>query len=216
MNYLGHKSSAIALFPLILFPIQIVSPDFKIEFINEVLIYTKEVFIGFIELTRTNPLIVILSIISYWIGSTLIDLIDFKILKRFVAKNKRGFTYLYHRQWTHGFIDNLIILFLILYYIDISPYMYIGLFYILGLWTHLITDMMSGSIPIFFYGNYAKKMSRIGINRIVPKSFEDFFSKKLPKIFDKISPLITIIGIILFFTFNGLELLINPLINNLL
>lgn len=215
MNYLGHKATAVVLFPLIIFPIQDTNLSVDIEIIDNYLLFVQDTFKNFLTLSSNKPLIMLLSIIMYWIGSTLIDFIDFKIIRRFIPHDKRAYPYYYHRQWTHGFIDNLFFLFLSLHLIQTSEAFYILFFYFLGVWTHLIVDMLSGSIPIFFYGNYAKSMSRIGINRIMPKEAHEFFAKKIPKLYDKLSPVIFVIGAILFFAYNGVELLINPLfINN--
>jgi hypothetical protein len=214
MNYIGHKATAILMFPLIVFPIQ----NLNFDNINNEIIYNgvellKNISIEFINLTNSHPIIFISSIIAYWIGSTLIDFIDFKIIRRLIKPENRKYPYLYHRQWTHGFLDNLILLIITIYYINTNIYIFIPLMYMLGVWTHLIVDMLSGSIPIFFYGHYAKSMTRIGINRIIPKGFQDFFSKKLPKIYDKISPILIGIGIFLFFYYDGNEKIILPLLN---
>ena len=204
MKYLGHKATAVVFLPLILFPINNYEGSFQIESLNSLFHYIKFIISNFFNLP---PLIIISSLVFYWIGSTFIDFIDFKIIKKLMPKQKQKSQFFYHRQWTHGFIDNLIFLSLSFYLIQFSSYFYLLLFYFFGVWTHLFVDMFSGSIPIFFYGHYGKPISRIGINRILPKSFHDFFSKRIPILYDKFSIILFIVGGILFGQYNGFNIL---------
>ncbi len=216
MNYLGHKSSATVFFPLFtLAPLKI-SGVFDNQILSNVVYFFRDISETFIELINTEQFyIVFISIVFYWVGSTVIDFIDFKIIKPFLSKENRKYPYLYHRQWTHSFLLHVFLLAVIIYFIKItgSIWLYPLLFLSLGVWTHLITDMMTGTIPIFLFGHYAKTGSRIGINSIIPKSLHPFFSKKLPKIFDWASPVLFFIGLSLFMGFDGAELIFQPLYN---
>lgn len=217
MNYIGHKASAVAMFPLmVMYPLKY-EGNINNEYIHLTLSVLKNIFYHFYELAYTKPYLFLFSIIFFWIGSTVIDFIDFKIIKKFMPEHKQKFQYYYHRQWTHGFGLNLFFLILLGYLLifHYNPYYYLLLFLSLGIWTHLIVDMLSGSIPIGIYGNYNGKMKRIGINRVVPKSLHYIFSKKVPKFVDWSSPLLFFIGGMLFMNLNGMDLIYNPIMENL-
>lgn len=106
----------------------------------------------------------VIPIISVMIGAKLPDL-DLK-LKHLLPKDLQNKRYLYHRQFTHS----------LLLWLGIGYYSYISnfvpLFYlVLGVMTHLIADMLTGSIPIGIYGRYKKPFSRIGLNINITKQF---------------------------------------------
>jgi len=220
MNYLGHKGVATATLPLILFPKEVLSL-FNIQGYNNSIFNISSYLIdfsnNFISIINQHPFVFIFSIMSYWIGSTFIDFIDFKIIKKLMSKEKQKSQFYYHRQWTHALIDNILYFYLSIYFLYHTEniYFYIIVFYFLGVFTHLLADMITGSIPIFFYGHYAKKMSRIGIDRFIPTSKTTFFTKTLPKYFDRLSFLFFIFGVVLFFYFGGNDMILQPLLSSI-
>lgn len=138
-----------------------------------------------------NVIIVsILSIILYKFGLTLPD-IDLK-LKYFYSGKERSERFRYHRQFTHSILLTAILTYISIYQID-NVYMSTLLFSLtLGIITHQIGDILTGSIPILFYGPYYVRFSRFGITIILPKFLHKYFTKKLPLWFDK-NPLFFII-----------------------
>lgn len=195
MNYLGHKGVAVMLLPVILVGSQ------KINF-NVV----NTLFFDFMSLHKNHLFIMIASFIAYWVGSTLIDFIDFKIIKPLMPKYIEAEelqTYHYHRQWTHGLMLNVgLFIYCSFLAVTYSYYFYIGVWYFLGVFTHLLADMLTGSVPLFLYGKYYKLGSRIGITIFLPKSFHSFFTKKLPIVFDYCSFIFFGIGLYLIYYFH--------------
>lgn len=120
--------------------------------------------------------------LTAFISSTLPDK-DF-LLKVFYHKDKRNLTYLYHRQLTHS----ILLFLLILYFIpkNLSSEIDYAIFYgfIYGVGSHLIADMLTGTIPILFNGSYYSYFTRIGLITFLPKTCHDFFTKKLSIISD--------------------------------
>lgn len=216
MNYIGHKGSAVAMFPIMtLIPVtQNIQTEY--ELVNHVLNELRNVLDTFFSLGETNGYIMLFSLIFFWIGATIIDTIDFKLIRPMMSEHKQKYHYFYHRQWTHGLLLNLVITLGIFYLLIFSynPYFFLLLFLSLGVWTHLLTDMISGSIPIVIFGNYKSKGARIGITKILPKKYHQIFTRKLPKYFDRGSPLLFFIGGMLFVNYGGLELIYNPLYEN--
>ena len=98
--------------------------------------------------------------------------------------------YLYHRQITHSLF--IWILFGYLSYNLNNIYLF---YFVVGVYTHLIADMLTGSIPILFYGRYYDYFSRIGLDRFYPKPS---FWKKVAIWSDRISPLFVVVGIAIF------------------
>lgn len=174
MNRLGHVSQATAVLPIIIFAPLYYNYD------NTFFQYMKNIMNIFVNL---EYFVIILSILRYFIGSTILDFIDFKIIKPLMPPHKRQKQYFFHRQWTHGVIPNLTLLVLAFFLIENSnsQLAFMFLFLMLGILTHLIGDFFTGSLPIFFYGHY-NKSGRVGINRIIPKFFKPIFSTFIPKL----------------------------------
>lgn len=198
MNKIGHTSQATAFLPLI-----VLAPLYY-DFNNPIFNYFKSVMIGF---THSHPLIILSSILAFWVGSTIIDFIDFKIIKPMMPKEKQSKHYYYHRQWTHALVPNMFLLvfsFVLLYFTG-SQFCYIFIFIMLGITTHLIGDFFTGSIPIYGYSAYNSKGGRIGINRISPNFLKPFFSQMLPRFADTyfVSSAFFLLSFSLFFQWNG-------------
>lgn len=198
MNKIGHTSQAAALLPFI-----VLAPLYY-NFDNIAFQYMKTIMNGFIH---TPNIIIGLSLLCFWIGSTIIDFIDFKIIKPMMPKEKQEKHYYYHRQWTHGLIPNicLLVLSFVLIHTSNTQFAYLFLFLMLGIMTHLIGDFFTGSIPIFFYAPYNAKGGRIGINRITPSFFRPFFSQVLPKFADTwlVSTALFMFSVYMFKELNG-------------
>jgi len=157
--------------------------------------YMYEDYILNNPLENLNKENLIYSFIFYIIGERVPDQ-DLK-LKIFMG-NKPFYTY--HRQFTHSLILWLSI-FICSFYIDYSHSIYI-MYFALGGLSHLLADMITGSIPIGLYGHYNKSFKRVGITKFFGKFLKDFASQKLPIFFDKISGLMFIIGLILIYFIN--------------
>lgn len=83
------------------------------------------------------------------------------LLKKYGGSSFSNLRYLYHRQFTHSIF---IFIFLFLYF---GKNQYLTMFFY-GVITHLIADMLTGSVPLFFHGYYYKSLNiftlRIGID----------------------------------------------------
>lgn len=102
----------------------------------------------------TTPFDSILFLIAFYIGITLPD-IDLLFKNMFGDPDGKK-RYLYHRQITHS-----IVLWIALFYISITQHDFvwsIGLLGLsLGVFTHLIGDMVTGSVPLFLHADYRKQ-----------------------------------------------------------
>jgi len=203
MNKLGHQSQATALLPTIILGSAFLQTT---QYNNEV---SANIAIFMNSFLSTNLIIVAVSVLAYFIGSVAMDWIDFNILKH-LASNKEDHT-TFHRQITHGFFPNLALLALSIYSIEYfnNAWAYVGVFFMIGVWTHLIMDMLTGSIPWFFYSDYRSNWGRVGINRIMPKILRPIFNEFLPTIADKKITVLGMyaVGIYSFVLFGGLETL---------
>lgn len=206
MNKIGHTSQATAFLPLI-----VLAPLYY-HFDNPVFNYFKWVMTGF---SHSHPLIIAISILAFWIGSTIIDFIDFKIIKPMMPKEKQEKHYYYHRQWTHALVPNMFLLVssFFLLYLTNSQWCYVFIFIMLGVTTHLIGDFFTGSIPIWGYSAYNSKGGRIGINRITPNFLRPFFSQILPQFADTkfASSAFFMLAFALFIQWNGEKILMGML-----
>lgn len=153
----------------------------------------------------------IISLILILIGSTIQDLIDFKILKQYYQKKwdktrlknpklkKDVPLYIYHRQETHSLMLLIIFSFIFLltykYYIFICPFIF---YFLLGLWVHLAGDVITGSIPLFLRGKYYNFFDRIGTDRFLRREVNDKWNKLISSFFDFISPLISFFSFLIF------------------
>lgn len=183
MHRKTHRAFALSLTPLITIPL----PRTLDKYVPDLVQTYNEFNLALTKLINHSFLVwlllVIMFLISTFISSTLPDK-DF-LLKIFYQKDKRHLTYLYHRQWTHSILVFLLILYFTPYYIS-TPFEY-AIFYgfIFGIGSHLIADMFTGSIPIFFTGSYYNYFTRLGIITFLPKVCHEFFVKKLAPLSDK-------------------------------
>jgi len=207
----SHISFGLALTPLLFIPLKYKNIVNDINFIDHIEKgYFK--FLSFFSSFNFSLFyfsLLIFSVILYVIGTTLPD-VDIK-LKFLFSKEDRGKRFLYHRQYTHGFLVWLFILCYFLYnlsFLKISLFsnqVFIDILFIslsLGVLTHLIGDMLTGSVPWLFYGHYGKKISRIGITIFLPKTLHSFFTKELPDWLNKnlwIFGILFLINLIIFF-----------------
>lgn len=115
--------------------------------------------------------------------------------KEFFPLRQQHLRYLYHRQWTHSASLWVVLLCLGLWLLPkIGTPFYIWTLYmgmITGVWSHLVADMLTGTIPIGLYGAYNKPATRIGISTFVGVggSTDKWFRNNLPDISDRFSML---------------------------
>jgi len=150
-----------------------------------------------ISQTYSNIYYMLSAILLVLIGSWLPD-IDFQ-LKHIYGKSYRDLPR-YHRQVTHSLLLNIAIL---LYAIYSKNFI---LFWIwVGVISHLIGDMITGSIPILLYGRYGNWISRVGIDRFY-KSIE--LNRKIAQFFNRVYGYIIIISLIIMLNIKYLLLLL--------
>jgi membrane-bound metal-dependent hydrolase YbcI (DUF457 family) len=176
----SHRAFALSLFPLTLIKINNVQAT-NFEIFNLIINKYNET----ISLVSTVSIWPVLFLLAYWYGSTFPDIDHkFKYLYKKEDWHKR---YLYHRQTTHSILFLSLMLILSLIYSE----RYIGHFGIiitamsLGMFAHIIGDMMTGSVPWLLYAPYYRRFARIGITVFLPKAAHKVFTEKLPKYFDK-------------------------------
>lgn len=120
-------------------------------------------FLAPMILTTENIIIALACTIA---GGKVPDL-DF-YFKYFYAKAHRNKRYLYHRQFTHSLLLICgLLLFSILSQAPYAPYLF---YFSVGLVSHVITDMLTGTVPIFVTGNHMGPF-RIGIKYDPIKKF---------------------------------------------
>jgi len=125
-----------------------------------------------------DSIVIIGFFIMVFIGSTVPDL-DMKLKVFFKNKNER---FRYHRQFTHSLLLNLFLMFASLYYLpEYTEYYFLVFAFFFGIFTHLIGDMLTGSIPWLIYGHYGIRFSRIGITVFLPKKLHPIFTEEFPK-----------------------------------
>jgi len=211
MKKKGHIGfGSLFLLPIILdksIPYIITTDKYLIQINN--IIYTLNEHFILLNYLIFNPfhnilkLIILLTLFYFGIRFPDLDL----IIKKF-SNHLKNHRYLYHRQLTHSIFLSLFILF----------YFYKNIFifyFIYGMITHLIADIITGSVPIFLTGKYYKTFNifqwRLGIDNIYmllkPKykkgntKLQIIINKvkdKIVEIFEKIS---SILIIIVFFTY---------------
>ena len=176
----SHRSFGAAMAPIMFLPIKSTNN----EIINTLINNYNYIFLKISEVSIENIVISILMLLIYMLGTTLPDL-DMK-LKYLFPKNMRSERFRYHRQITHSLLLWIGLLIYSLYKLpDITDYYYLLSMLSLGVMTHLIGDMLTGSIPWLLYGHYGIRFSRIGITVFLPKSFHEIFTKKLSSWFNK-------------------------------
>lgn len=196
MNAKGHIKTAFALSPLMLYHIPYIHSNI---YLANNIIYKYNLFsmglLNFIKNTAyqynyLNILLIGIGIMIYFFGALFPDY-DF-LLRYLYNDKKKQKRYLYHRQFTHGLFLWFILFYLTLKYFNIHSIInfYIVLF-ILGVITHLIADMLTGTVPLWLYGKYYNTFSRIGITMFFknkknnPSKMNNFFVNKMPKFYDK-------------------------------
>ena len=134
----------------------------------------------------------------------------------FLPKDLRHKRYLYHRQVTHSLVIWLIILMFGLYGFNTNlqeiiqmnfNINYYILFFAIGGLSHLLADMLTGSIPIFLWGKYRRGF-RIGINIEFTKKFFVSFG-------DKMSIPMMFIGVFLIYYDGDINNILNETLNYL-
>ena len=83
-----------------------------------------------------------------------------------------------------------------LFYNNYMPIFWVSLMgFCIGGLSHLVADMLSGSVPWGFYGKYYDRFSRFGITIFLPKSIHGVFTKKIPTFIEKYSFILLIVTI---------------------
>jgi len=131
-----------------------------------------------------NPMAYVIGSGLLIVGSKFPD-IDLK-LKKILPESLKDKRYYYHRQFTHSILLWILISFFI-YSLNIhTEFKIVSYMFIFGVLTHLVADMLTGTIPVFFYGTYRKgAKNRIGISSFFPWKYREIFTKSLPKWLDK-------------------------------
>lgn len=105
----------------------------------------------------------------------------------------------YHRQWTHSILlwVALTAFTYYLFYNNYMPILWVSLMgFCIGGLSHLVADMLSGSVPWGFYGKYYDRFSRFGITIFLPKSMHGIFTKKIPAFIEKYSFILLIVTVV--------------------
>lgn len=182
LNKIGHLCVAsVATIP-ILYNIKIPTNYFDLNFMNEIVTHINLMTSSWhYYFTSGNVYYPILFLVLLYIGATFPD-IDLY----FGDNSKR---YKTHRQITHSMLLFCMIMYVIFYHLE-NQYKLYSYMIMYGILTHFIADMLTGTIPIMFYGAYYqpnKIMYRFGIDTFFPfksKAF-DSFKKSIVLIFDK-------------------------------
>jgi len=204
----SHKLLAVSLLPLAFVPISVINSNkgdtvlisniFTTvnEYINGYNLLIDSLFSSYISIVYMA-----IFLLFYYIGSTLPDL-DLK-LKYLYPVRDRHKRYLYHRQITHSILVSLSLLVYGIYLFNgggtlgLLSYIIVGL--ALGIITHQIGDMITGSIPILLYAPYYIRFARIGITVFLPRSIHPIFTEQFPIFLNnkayKIFPIIFIISL---------------------
>lgn len=178
MNAKGHKAVAIATASLIFLPQDNI--HYNIEIIDHIMSYfhafniyiSNEILQG--EFWKT-PLLFFILLLGAKLPDS--DLLMKYLLSPEVAKKR----YLYHRQITHSILFLGIIVYLAIENLNI--YLYI---FSLGIFSHIIADILTGSVPIVLWGTYIKRyrfFTRFGVDAQLPlpddviKIIKNFFVK---------------------------------------
>ncbi len=176
----SHRGLAVAIAPLLFIKVNNVEAS-NFEIINLIINNYNLMVTEISKISFFLPLYLIV----YFYGSTFPDIDhNFKYFYKKEDWNKR---YLYHRQTTHSILL-LIIMFIysLLYgYNVFGIYTYLITALSLGMFAHILGDMITGSVPWFFYAPYYRKFSRIGITIFLPKIIHPVFTDKFPKYINK-------------------------------
>jgi len=172
----SHRVFGLTLLPaLLIAPLNIQT---NIDFIQKPVTYWNQ-----FQLDIGDNLFISLGfLLLFFLGTTFPD-IDMKFKVFFKDKSKR---YLYHRQFTHSLFLNIGLLWATLYYLpNYTNYYILVTGFLLGITTHLLADMLTGSVPFLLYGHYGIPFMRIGITSFIPKSIHTIFTEEFPKMLNK-------------------------------
>lgn len=138
-------------------------------------------------------------LILYFLASIIGSILPDKdmLLKRFYG-DKKDERFRYHRQWTHSILlwGLLTAFAFYAFFNDFNPLIWVSLIGLcVGAWSHLIGDMITGSVPWGLYGKYYDRFSRFGITVFLPKAMHTTFTEKLPRKIERHSWIILLIAI---------------------
>lgn len=176
----SHRGLAVAIAPLFFIKLQNITAT-NFEFINTIINKYNLMVDAISQFSILLPLFLIV----YFYGSTFPDIDhNFKYFYKKEDWNKR---YLYHRQTTHSiFLLILMFLYSLIYgYNTFGIYTYLITALSLGMFAHILGDIITGSVPWFFYAPYYRRFSRIGITIFLPKILHSIFTDKFPKYINK-------------------------------
>lgn len=214
MNKKGHYAFGIVILPTMILPfdysinIDLLSYQLNIEHFE----YLKQQIIH--TLIEQPFFYSIFFLLSFFIGSRFPD-IDLL----FVTDNRTAFKV--HRQLTHSILFFIILMGIFLIYFNQIYYLFYQImiyFFLFGYFSHLLGDILTGTIPILFYGPHYKPhkyIYRIGIDTLLfmfetkakkqPKRKNqkdvtelDLIKKKIVKFWEKKSKLIFLIFSIIY------------------
>lgn len=170
MNLKGHVAfGAISLVPLLngnTFSYFNTTDRYLIPINNIIFNFNKHIldwnYLFFSNFSLKNSIELLFLLLIYYIGIRFPD-IDLLLKKLNNNHDFAKYRYLYHRQFTHS----LFLTFFVVCYFSNSPYVFAFCY---GLLSHLIADILTGSIPIFIYGTYYKTANfllwRIGLDSL--------------------------------------------------
>lgn len=183
MKKLGHKYFAIATLPFAFIKFGVIENEYinKIKPLNEIISNQNDIFNSLSNISY-NSLLIIPAVFLYFAGVRVPDL-DMK-LRVFFKKEERSLLYLYHRQFTHSLFLYLSMFLLLLYYTN-NPLAVLPLFFLYGIFSHLIADMLTGSVPWGLYGHYGKRISRFGITTFLPNFMHTIFTRTFVAFIEK-------------------------------
>lgn len=182
MKKKSHLALSISCLPLCFIEYHEVSSQYiNLNILNHIIINYNSI-IQYVTINNWYILLYIPAIIFYFIGVRIPDLDNY--FKFFFNKADRQLTYLYHRQFTHSLLIYTGILAYILYNYN-SPFILLPIFFIFGILTHLLGDMLTGSIPWAIYGHYGYRFTRIGVTIFLPKFMHTIFTRFLVTYLDR-------------------------------
>lgn len=77
-----------------------------------------------------------------------------------------------HRQITHSTVLTLILFVITFLMSKTNPWWEVATYFTIGLLSHLVADILTGTVPIGLYGDYRNMSSRIGVRN---QSIKNFF-----------------------------------------
>lgn len=176
----SHRALAVAISPLFFIKVENINAT-NFEIIN-VIINKYNIMV---DTLLSISIILPLFLIIYLFSSTLPD-IDHKF-KYFYKKEDWSKRYLYHRQTTHSIllVVSIFIWSLLYGFYYMGPYSYLVTAVSLGIFAHILGDVITGSVPWLLYAPYYRRFQRIGITIFLPRIIHPVFTDKFPKFIDK-------------------------------